>query len=50
MAVVASKPSQSPKDEKAIEFHSFLNAGIDKTLLLSVPAGAPGYGSELGMS
>jgi sulfoxide reductase catalytic subunit YedY len=49
IAVVASKPSQSPKDEKAIEFHSFRKAGIAKTLRLSDPAGAPGYGSELGM-
>jgi hypothetical protein len=30
--VVASKPSQSPKEEKAIAFQSFLKAGIDKAL------------------
>ena len=32
-----------------MEFQSFLNAGIAKTLRLSVPAGAPGYGRELDM-
>jgi hypothetical protein len=42
--VVANKPNQSPKEEKAIEFHSFLKAGIDNTLLESACAGAPGYG------
>jgi hypothetical protein len=46
---VASKPNQSPKEEKTIEFQSFLNAGIAKTLLLSGPAVAAGYGSGFGM-
>jgi hypothetical protein len=29
--VVASKPSQSPNEEKAIAFQSFLKAGIEST-------------------
>jgi len=29
--LVAKSPSQSPNDENAMEFQSFLKAGIDKT-------------------
>jgi hypothetical protein len=46
--VEASNPSQSPNDENAIAFQSFLNAGIASTLLDSDCAGADGYGKDMG--
>jgi len=45
-SAVARSPSQSPNDENAIEFQSFLKAGIDKTERESAWAGAPGYGID----
>jgi hypothetical protein len=45
--VDASKPNQSPNDEKAIACQSFLKAGIDNTPLDADWAGAAGYGSDM---
>jgi hypothetical protein len=44
--VVASKPSQSPKEENAIAFQSFLKPGIDMTLSRTRAEGAAGLGIE----
>ena len=43
---VASRPSQSPRDENNMEFQSFRNAGIAKTPRVSSCAGAAGLGRE----
>jgi len=48
-AVVASSPSQSPKDEKTIEFQSLRKGLIAKTPRVTSCAGAAGVGSVLGM-
>jgi hypothetical protein len=48
-AVVASRPSQSPKEEKTIEFQSLRNAGIAKTLRVASCLGAAGVGKLAGM-
>ena len=48
-AVVASRPSQSPRDEKSIEFQSLRNAGIAKTPRVTSGAGAAGLGRPLDM-
>jgi hypothetical protein len=42
--VVASRPSQSPRDEKTIEFQSLRKAGIAKTPRVAAGAGAAGLG------
>jgi hypothetical protein len=47
--VVARRPSQSPKDEKTIEFQSLRKAGIAKTLRVASGAGAEGFGRLAGM-
>ncbi len=44
IAVVASRPSQSPRDEKTIEFQSLRKAGIAKTPRVAAGAGAAGLG------
>ena len=44
---IASKPSQSPMEEKTMAFQSLRNAGIAKTPRVSSCAGAAGLGSEL---
>jgi hypothetical protein len=44
IAVVASSPSQSPRDEKTIEFQSLRKAGIAKTPRVAAGAGAAGLG------
>ena len=48
-AVVARRPSQSPRDEKSIEFQSLRKAGIAKTLRRASGAGAAGVGRLAGM-
>ena len=48
-AVVARRPSQSPRDEKSIEFQSLRKAGIAKTLRRTSSAGAAGVGRLPGM-
>jgi hypothetical protein len=48
-AVVASRPSQSPSDEKTIEFQSLRNAGIAKTMRVASCLGAAGVGTLAGM-
>ena len=45
-AVVASSPSQSPRDEKTIEFQSLRNGLIERTLRVTSCAGAAGRGSD----
>jgi hypothetical protein len=47
--VVARSPSQSPNDEKTIEFQSLRNAGIARTLRVTSCAGASGVGKLFGM-
>jgi hypothetical protein len=49
MAVVANKPSQSPKDEKSMEFQSLRKGLIAKTPRVTSCAGAAGVGSVFGM-
>ena len=45
-AVVARRPSQSPRDEKTIEFQSLRNGLIERTLRVTSCAGAAGRGSD----
>ena len=42
--MVARSPSQSPRDEKTIEFQSLRKAGIARTLRVAWGAGAAGLG------
>jgi len=48
-AVVASRPSQSPREEKSIEFQSLRKAGIARTPRVASGAGAAGFGRPLDM-
>jgi putative component of membrane protein insertase Oxa1/YidC/SpoIIIJ protein YidD len=45
-AVVARSPSQSPSEEKTIEFHNLRNGLIERTLRVTSCAGAAGRGSD----
>jgi len=49
-AVVARSPSQSPSEEKSIEFQSLRKAGIARTPRVSSCFGAAGFGRLAGMS
>jgi hypothetical protein len=46
---VASRPSQSPKEEKTIAFQSLRNPGIAKTLRVASCLGAEGVGKRAGI-
>ena len=48
-AVVARRPSQSPSEEKSIEFQSLRKAGIARTPRVSSCLGAAGFGRLAGM-
>ncbi len=44
IAVVARRPSQSPREEKSMEFQSLRKAGIARTPRVACGAGAAGFG------
>lgn len=46
---MARRPSQSPRDEKSIEFHSLRKGLIARTPRVTCCAGAAGVGRVLGM-
>jgi hypothetical protein len=48
-AVVARSPSQSPREEKTIEFQSLRKGLIERTLRVTSCAGAAGRGSDADM-
>jgi hypothetical protein len=48
--VVARRPSQSPRDEKTMEFHNLRKGLIARTLRVTSCAGAAGVGSVFAMA